>query len=436
MTTLMPGHAPLKYHPLANLFPMLSDAELSDLGEDIKAHGQAETVKLHKGMILDGRNRYTACVKFALACRAEVFEGTDREALDWVISKNLKRRHLTESQRAMVAAKLATLRLGDNQHSQAAPIGAGSTDLLGEAPPAPEPASIVSQSEAADMMNVGRRSVQRAAVVEEKGSSELKEAVQSGKVAVSTAAEIAEALPHEDQTQVAQLSEADILEAAKKIRKDKNGKRRAERVEKLKAQANAASPLSTDKKFPVIYFDPATKFAAGDSNRSTENHYITMKEEDIAALPIADLATEDAVLFMWTTVPWLAKSIRLIEGWGFEYKSAAFWNKVDIGLGFWWRDQVEVLLTATRGKMVAPENGSVLGPNLYSEKRGEHSAKPLYFRNIIGAVPEYRELPKVELFARIDGAMPEGWFAWGAEARVPQQQSLSIDSTDGVSDAA
>lgn len=423
MTTLMPGHAPLKFHPLANLFPMISDGELEDLGEDIKTNGQVETVKLHRGMILDGRNRYTACQRKGLAVRTEIFDGTDREALNWVISKNLKRRHLTESQRAMVAARLATLRLGDNQH-KAAPIGTASVDLLG-VPASAEPP--VSQSEAADMMNVGRRSVQRATEVQEKGAPELIAAVEQGKVAVSTASEIA-ALPAAEQAAVAQLSEKEILAKAKEIRKTQNDKRRGERVEKLKAQADAVTPISTKRRFPVIYFDPATKFEAGDSNRSTENHYITMDEEDLAALPIGELATDDAVLFVWTTVPWLLKTLRLIEGWGFDYKTAAFWDKVDIGLGYWFRDQVEVLLVATRGKMVAPENGSVLGPNLYQEKKTGHSRKPNYFREIIGAVPEYAALPKVELFARVDSAhpMPDGWFAWGAEARVAQQQSLGI----------
>src|ERR1700760_4085852 len=99
MSDLPPGHAPLKFHPLANLFPMLTDAELDDLGEDMRQNGQVETVKLHRGMILDGRNRYTAAGKKGLGVRTELFQGSDHEALGWVVSKNLKRRHLNESQR-------------------------------------------------------------------------------------------------------------------------------------------------------------------------------------------------------------------------------------------------------------------------------------------------------------------------------------------------
>lgn len=197
MSYLAPGHAALKFHPLANLFPMLSEKELDELGDDMRANGQLETVKLHKGMVLDGRNRYTAAGRKGLGVRTEIFEGSDREALNWVISKNLKRRHLTESQRAMVAAKLATLKLGDNQHSgQAAPIGAGS--LFEPEAPAEEPLAIVSQNEAADALSVGRRSVQRAAVVIDQGTPELQEAVQQDQIAVSVAEKIAR-LPEIEQ---------------------------------------------------------------------------------------------------------------------------------------------------------------------------------------------------------------------------------------------
>jgi N6-adenosine-specific RNA methylase IME4 len=426
---LSPGHAPLKFHPLANLFPMLGEAELAELGGDIEQNGQVETVKLHREMVLDGRNRYTACIKRGLGVRVEVFAGTDREALAYVIAKNLRRRHLTESQRAMVAAKLATLRIGDNQFSKAAAVDAPPLPLgSGEgAAVVAQPEPLVSQSEAADVLNVGRRSVQRAAVVEDKAAPELKAAVEAGKVAVSTAAEIAEALPAEEQKGVAAMSEAEILAKAKAIRKEKNEQRRAERVEKLKKQAAGNTELSTATRFPVIYMDPPTKFDAGDSDRSTENHYPTMTEEELAKLPVGELATDDAVLFIWTTVPWLVKTLRLIEAYGFTYVSEFCWDKQHQGTGFWNRNQHEPLLIATRGKMVAPDP-SVLKASVHAEARTAHSAKPAYFRELISAY--YPDLPKVELFPR--GELPGDWKGWGNEARLTKQQELSIDQVEAA----
>lgn len=425
---LMPGAPRPKYHPFANLFPMLSEDRRENFRASL-AENQNHPIVLHKGLLLDGRNRERELVELKKPVAYAVFVGTDRQALDFVKAENLERRDLTESQRAMVAAKIATLRLGDNQHGRAAegaPIGAGSLfqaqDVPDDAPVIEQPPSI-SQADAADMMNVGRRSVQRATIVQEKGSPELQQAVEQGRVAVSTAADIAEALPQAEQTQVAAMGEKEILAEAKRIRKEANDKRRGERVEKLRAQSAGNTELSTARKFAVIYMDPPTKFDAGDSDRSTENHYPTMTEEELAALPVSDLALADAVLFIWTTVPWLRKTIRLLEGYGFEYVSEFVWDKETLGLGFWNRNVHETLLVATRGSMPAPDP-TVLERSLYSEARTRHSAKPGKFRDIITAY--YPDLPKVELFPRIDGALPETWFGWGNEARVPKQQMLAI----------
>jgi N6-adenosine-specific RNA methylase IME4 len=425
---LAPGHAPLKFHPLANLFPMLSDPELDDLGTDIAQNGQVETVKLHRGLVLDGRNRYTACLKKNIGVRYEVFSGSDREALAWVISKNLKRRHLSEGQRAAVAAAIGRLPLGANQHTAPAQICAPSLDL-GDKPTEPvESQPAMSQVERADLLNVSRRSVQDADLVFEKGAPELQEAMRDGRVAASTAADIAEAMPIAEQQQIVHMDKKQILEAAKVIRKEQNDKRRGERTDEIKRLSDASTSLPTGRKFPLIYMDPPTKFAAGDSDRSTENHYPTMNEEEIAALPVNELALDKAVLLIWTTVPWLHKTLRLIEGWGFEYKSCACWDKETIGLGFWWQNQHEILIAATRGNPVIPENGSIMGPSLYREKKTRHSAKPEYFRAMIDSVPEWKDWPKVELFSRVEGEMPDGWKAWGNEARVKKQQTLGIDS--------
>jgi N6-adenosine-specific RNA methylase IME4 len=352
-----------------------------------------------------------------------VFTGTDRQALDFVNAENLERRDLTDKQRAMIAAKVATLRLGDNQHTRSpAPIGAVS--LFEDASAAPDEAAqpLMSQSEAAEAYSSPRRSVQRAVVIEANATPELKAAVATGPVSLDTGALLAR-LPAEEQQKIVAMSEKDILSEAKRIRKEQNDARRAERMEKLRTQSAGNTPLSTLQKFPVIYMDPPTKFAAGDSDRSTENHYQTMTEEEIAALPVSDLALADAVLFIWTTVPWLRKTIRLLEGWGFEYVSEYAWDKVNASLGFWNRNRHESLLVATRGNMPAPDP-SLLEDSLLTEKRGEHSAKPVFFRDMITRY--YPDMPKVELFPR--GELPVSWRGWGNEARLTAQQSLGIDT--------
>src|ERR1041385_5743384 len=96
----------LEFHPIASLFPMMDDDELAELADDIRDQGQREPIILHEGKILDGRNRYLACERAAVEPIVENFSGDD--PLAFVVSLNLIRRHLSESQRAMVAAKIAT----------------------------------------------------------------------------------------------------------------------------------------------------------------------------------------------------------------------------------------------------------------------------------------------------------------------------------------
>ncbi len=458
MTFLPPGHAPLTFHPLANLFPMLSDAEIDDLGDDIAANGQVETVKLHRGMVLDGRNRYTACARKGLGVRTELFTGSDREALAWVISKNLKRRHLNESQRAMVAAKLASLKLGDNQHSrQDAPIGAGVADLLAPvAPPAADPApALVSQSEAAETLNVGRRSVQRAVIVQEKGAPELQQKVEAGEIAVSTAAEIA-ALPIEQQRALVEAVDPKVVkDVAKKNRSEKQAAGRERRLAKMATPE--AAPLLTGKKYGVIYVDLPRKFNvfSEDSGleKSPENHYRTETFDYLASLreQILALANDNCAMLMWGWACSLFDQMDLLAEYGFAsrrpwgeggrllrgadgqilppagegtYRSHQIWAKrastgnYNRGTGFWWIDCHEVLMLGVRGDVPAPLQGTQAMSILDAEV-GDHSAKPEAFRDQIDRY--FPGVPKIELFGRVDDpaawrARWPDWDVWGNEA--------------------
>jgi hypothetical protein len=155
----------LKSHPLAELFPPLDDDALQELAADIRKNGLRQAIITYKGQVLDGRNRLAACRIAGVEPRFKEFAGND--PLGYVVSLNLTRRHLSESQRAMVAAKIATLPKGSNQHS---PIG--------------EP----SQAQAAKMLNVGKRSVERARKIIEKAEPKLIAEVEQGKISVSVAA--------------------------------------------------------------------------------------------------------------------------------------------------------------------------------------------------------------------------------------------------------
>src|SRR5262249_45051901 len=94
----------IPFHPAADVFPLIPAAEFYQLVDDIKANGLQEPIVVHEGKILDGRNRYLASLEAGVEPTFAPFRGDDPVA--FVISANLRRRHLDESQRAMVAAKL------------------------------------------------------------------------------------------------------------------------------------------------------------------------------------------------------------------------------------------------------------------------------------------------------------------------------------------
>jgi N6-adenosine-specific RNA methylase IME4/predicted HTH domain antitoxin len=307
----------------------------------------------------------------------------------------------------MAAAKLATLRRGDNQHS---PIGE------------------TSQATAAQLLNVGKRSVERAADVRETGAPELVHAVEQGAVSVAAAADVATMSLEAQRELLARCDRHALLEAAKQVRGARADARRAERVAKILTISRGNSALPSDRKYPVILADPPWHFEVYNEDsgveRAAANHYPTMSLAEIYELPIADLATPDAVLFLWTTAPHLHEAVEVLAAWGFQYVSNFVWVKDKFGLGYWVRAQHELLLIATRGDIPSPLPAD-RPSSVINAPRREHSRKPDEAYGLIERM--YPELPKIELFAR---AAREGWAAWGNQS----QPALDADDPFAIPD--
>jgi N6-adenosine-specific RNA methylase IME4 len=376
--------AELEPHPFAAIFPILEGDDLAALVADIKANGLQNPIVLCDGEILDGRNRYLACAKAGVPIRTENYGGSD--PLSFVISVNLRRRHLNESQRAMVAAQLATLRRGSNQHAS---IEASS------------------QSGAADLMKVSRSAVQRARNVRKKAIPKLRRRVERGEVSVSLAEKVAR-LPIEDQDKLAAADEGTLRSVVRTSTRVKREVEVAEKIEQVSQSLGA-------KLYGVIYADPP--WSSDDA--SSISRICTMK------LPAAD----DCVLFLWASMPRLADALRVLEAWGFTYKSHFVWAKTTTEDGFGLRIQHELLLIGVRGEVPEPsarENCSFLGV-----EAGPGSIKPDAFAVIIESL--FPTLPKIELFAR---ASRKGWDVTTDEAEGDQQgASLAEGDLEGRSDA-
>lgn len=181
-------------------------------------------------------------------------------------------------------------------------------------------------------------------------------------------------------------------------------------------------------KYSIIYADPPWSFDTRSDkgkDRSAENHYPVMSIADICALPVADIAAEDSVLFLWVNGPRLFQAQDVINAWGFTFKAHVFtWvkqNKSGIGFpiacGYWTRANPEMCLLATRGRGTRRIDAGI--PNLIISPRREHSRKPDEIRERI--VRLVGDLPRIELFAR---QRTPGWQIWGDQA--PQGSDIVL----------
>lgn len=196
------------------------------------------------------------------------------------------------------------------------------------------------------------------------------------------------------------------------VRQERTEHRRQERVKRINEIAQGNAPLQAARTYPVIYADPPWRYEhSRTDNRQIENHYPTLDLEQICLLPVSEIAAPDAVLFLWTTSPKLDESMQVIEAWGFVYRTCMVWDKERIGMGYYARQQHELLLIATRGNLPVPEPANRPNSVVRLRRDPEHSAKPHEFYHIIESM--YPEYDRIELFAR-NGR--DGWAAWGNQA--------------------
>jgi hypothetical protein len=190
----------LPIHPYAEIFPPMAFPDFDRLCGDIQENGLQEDIVVHEGKILDGRNRYLACLARGVTARLRPYAGECGSPLAFVVARNLHRRHLTESQRALVAARLKPLFEEEARQRQVATqIRRRDVPVAQNfAPPEKHGEKGRSAEKAADLMKVSRGSVQFADKVQKQGIEPLVAAVEAGKVSVSAAARIA-ALPAEKQ---------------------------------------------------------------------------------------------------------------------------------------------------------------------------------------------------------------------------------------------
>jgi hypothetical protein len=195
-----------------------------------------------------------------------------------------------------------------------------------------------------------------------------------------------------------------------------------------------------NKKYDIIYADPPWRYSDKGCSGSAEKHYPTMTVEEICKLPVnvagGGIASDNCILFMWATYPMMKEALKVIEAWGFTYKSIAFqWVKQNrngngyfFGLGRWTRGNTEPCLLAVKGK---PKRISASVGQLIFSPITRHSEKPDAVRDRI--VELMGDLPRIELFAR---NRADGWDAWGNEVEDKDYEPITGEAAGIGADAA
>jgi N6-adenosine-specific RNA methylase IME4 len=399
----------IKFHPAANIFPLMAEDEFARLVEDIKLNGQLEPIWLDsEGQIIDGRNRYMACLKANIQPITKTWTGNG-SIVDFAVSLNLHRRHLTASQRACVATEMLPL-LEEEARARQATSGRG---CYGAKPlVALMPQAVNGVFDRSEQIVHVQPVKELSLVPEESGKSREKAAAATnvGARYVSDAKKLKEEAP----AIFAQVraGEKTITEAKREIKEVARERHRAENAKKVEATVSL-DVFASGAKFSTIMLDPPWDWGdEGDKDQlgRARPQYSTMTIDQLLELPVGLLADADAHLYLWITNRSLPKGFQLIDKWGFRYITCLTWVKPSFGMGNYFRGSTEQLLFAVRGSMPLRVKNA---PTHFTLPRGEkHSSKPLEIHSM---VETWSPGPYLELFSR---SKRSGWISWGADAGI------------------
>lgn len=381
-------------HPAANLFPMLPEDRLKEMAEDIKTAGLREPIKLYKSQILDGRNRYAACVVAGITPRFDVVnDAIDPFAYVW--SLNGERRDLTADQRYLIWKRV-------NEQSESWRT---------------EKERIAAEANRAKAVAAKQGRVGRAAA---NSAPEFRVTTTSGhskRTAYPTSAAKASA----SKTNRGAVERMDRLERERPDLADKvmagempaaaaiREVNRDQLESKLKDVA-AREVVAPTGKFDVIVIDPPwpmEKIERDERPNQVCFDYPVMSEAELAAIDIP--ADSNCHVWLWTTHKFLPMAMRLLAAWDLQYVCTFVWHKPGgfqpIGLPQY---NCEFALYARKGTPKFLDTKAF--PVCFEAPRGNHSEKPEHFYSFVRRVTGGRRL---DMFNR---RQIDGFSGWGKEA--------------------
>jgi ParB-like chromosome segregation protein Spo0J len=398
-----------EYHRFAGVFEFLEGQEFEDLIKSVKTIGLKQPIWLYQGKILDGRNRYRAC----LAARIDdpevkEFEGTDEQALDFVWKINVNRRHLNASQMALALIKRQTLVESlETAATERAEEGKKATQFqpgneaakkrssqIVDLTVLEQPQLTSSQRALAVLKRQTLVETLDSAAAERRPQIELpvpRKDTNAGKVAQQLAnmapgltnrTYVAEIKKIADEKGIDSPEIQQIASGAKTvpdiIRARKEEKREAVREvnRELVKQAPALVTLEEGRKYSTLLLDPPWDWGdEGDVDQMGRARptYATMTIDQIANEPVGELAEKNAHIYLWITNRSLPKGFALLEKWGFRYITTITWVKPSFGMGNYFRGSTEQILFGVRG--IQPLLRKDVGTHFCAPRGPEHSSK-------------------------------------------------------------
>ena len=191
------------------------------------------------------------------------------------------------------------------------------------------------------------------------------------------------------------------------------------------------------RKFNTVMADPPWRFANRTGKVAPEHRrlarYETLCVQEICALPVAEHVSDVAHCYLWVPNALLPDGLRVLNSWGFQYKTNLIWHKVrkdggsdGRGVGFYFRNVTEILLFGVRGKRARTLDAGRRQVNLFASRKREHSRKPDEQYRIIESCSR---APYLELFGR---GCREEWTVWGNQAvpdYAPNWQTYAYNSS-------
>lgn len=372
----------IKFHPLAEIFPLIQGKDFVELKADIKANGLHEPIVMYQGMILDGRNRFRACQETGTAAKFSEYTGDSPAA--YVVSLNLHRRHMDSGQKAAISVDFLPILEEEARSRQSKAGGDNRNRALNQKFDEAEKGQALDK--AAEMFGTNRQYVSDAKKLKEEKPAVFEEVKAGTKT---------------------------LTQAKRELREEKREQRRQENREKV-SQAAAPEQLLGTAKFPTIVIDPPWDWAdEGDVNQlgRAKPDYATMTIDQLLALPVGDFADTDCHLYMWITNRSLPKGFQLLDAWGFRYVTCITWVKPSFGMGNYFRGQTEHVLFGVRGSQMLKRRDA---STVFQAPRGTggHSSKPEAFAELVESCSPG---PYLEMFSRTE--RPD-WAHWGENANA------------------